>query len=87
MCAERDGERLRTFPDLIASLDPRSGIALEVSELKPTTEVAIVATAKDNLPLGAGVLDPSVCEEIERAMETRLAAHALAAGNTGLQPS
>ncbi|WP_426437023.1 DUF917 family protein [Bradyrhizobium genosp. P] len=72
MCADRAGERVYTFPDLVATVDPKTGVGLEISELKVGTEVAVIAAKKDRLPLGAGVLDPAAYDEIEHAMKTDL---------------
>ena len=75
MCVEREGQRLFTFPDLIATIDPQTGLALEVSELVIGAEVAVIATSQDQLPLGAGVLEAVAYDEIERAMNTDLHNH------------
>jgi uncharacterized protein len=81
VCADRDTHRICTFPDLIATLDPSTGIGLEVSELKPGTDVTVIVAEKDNLPLGAGVMEASVYGEIERALGAELATYALKLGN------
>ena len=73
MTAERDGERLATFPDFLGSLDPESGDPLAVSELKPGRRVAVVFASRKNIPLGAGVYDPAVYPEVESAMGVELA--------------
>ena len=77
MTAERDGARVATFPDLIASLDPQTGDPVAVSELVRGSRVAVVTTSKRNLALGAGVLDPSVYPEVERGMGAEIARYAL----------
>jgi uncharacterized protein len=77
MTAERDGLRLATFPDLIASLDPDSGEPIAVTEMQPGSRVAVLAASKRNFPLGAGVLDASVYDEVETGMGAEIARFAL----------
>lgn len=75
--AESDGERIATFPDMLASFDARTGEAVSVSELKPGSAAAIVISPSKHIPLGAGVFDPAVYPEVERAMGEDLARYAL----------
>lgn len=75
MTAESQGRRLSTFPDLIGSLDPATGAPLAISELKPGTRVAVIASHRANIPLGAGVFDRAAYPDIERALEARLVPH------------
>jgi DUF917 family protein len=77
MTAEREGVRLATFPDLIASLDPDSGEPIAISEMRPGSRVAVLAASKRNFPLGAGVLDASVYHEVEFDMGAEIARFAL----------
>jgi DUF917 family protein len=73
MTAERKGERLATFPDFLGSLDPATGDPLAISELKPGRRVAIIHSAAENIPLGAGVFDAAVYPEVEAAMGMEIA--------------
>jgi DUF917 family protein len=77
MTAEAHGERLASFPDLLASFDPQSGAPVAVSALEPGTRVAIVHAERHRIPLGAGVYDPAVYPEVEAAMGIDLASFAL----------
>lgn len=77
MTAERAGKRLYTFPDLIATIDPATGLGLEVSELVPGREAAVIVANRQGLPLGAGVLEAGAYEEIEQAMGTELRSYVL----------
>ena len=77
MTAEARGERLASFPDLLASFDPESGAPVAVSALKPGTRAAIVQADRGRIPLGAGVFDPAVYPEVEAAMGVELARFAL----------
>ena len=73
MLAERRGERLATFPDFLGAADPATGAPLAISELGPGRRVAIVFSARENIPLGAGVFDATVYPEVEAAMGAELA--------------
>jgi len=77
MTAALDGERIATFPDMLASFDATTGEAISVSEMKPGTRASIVIAAAKHIPLGAGVFDPAVYPEVEQAMGEELASHAL----------
>lgn len=77
MTASRGGARIATFPDLIATADPRGGDALSISELKLGSAVAVIVASKRNFPIGAGVLDPGVYPEIEQRMGSQIARYAL----------
>lgn len=77
MTLSRDGERIATFPDLIATVDPQRGDALSISELEPRTPVAIIIASKRNFPIGSGVLDPGVYPEVETRMGVEIARYAL----------
>jgi hypothetical protein len=68
MTASRGGRRVATFPDLIAALDRASGQALAIDELKEGTELVVLATDRNRLPTGSGVLDATQYVDIERAM-------------------
>ena len=70
------GERLATFPDVITTLSP-GGEPLSSSELPVGREAAILRVPKTKLPLGAGVLDPSVYPVVEAALGLDITTHAL----------
>ncbi len=56
MTLESEGERLATFPDLIATLDA-GGLPRSSAEIREGMTVAIVTVPRENLLLGAGVRD------------------------------
>ena len=68
MTAERDGQRIATFPDMIGSLDPATGDPVAIVQLPPGSAVSIVAAHHAGLPLGKGALDPAVFTEVEEAL-------------------
>ena len=70
------GQRAATFPDVITTLDTR-GEPLSVGELLLGMEILVLRVPKAVIPLGAGVLDPSVYPMVERAMGIRIADYAL----------
>lgn len=77
MTATLDGERIATFPDMIASFSPDSGEPASVAELKPGARAAIVVASRARMPLGAGVFDAAAYPQVEQAMGEELARYAL----------
>jgi hypothetical protein len=77
MTAEAGGERIATFPDLIAAMDPDTGEVVAISELPVGTPVVVFAVSKRDLPMGSGIFDPTVYPDVERTMNTELARYAL----------
>jgi len=77
MMAEAGGQRVATFPDLIAAMDPHSGEVLAISELAEGAAVTIFAVSKRDLPMGSGIFDPAIYPDVERTMGVPLARYAL----------
>lgn len=71
-----EGRRLATFPDVITTLD-RTGEPLSVGQLEEGMDVLVLHIPKSIIPLGAGVLDPSVYPPVERAMGIEIMKYAL----------
>ncbi|MDR2869327.1 MAG: DUF917 family protein [Deferribacteraceae bacterium] len=65
MTLENGAERLMTFPDLIATFDLKTGLPVTSAEIAKGQEIAIVATSRSNIRLGAGCIDPALLKEIE----------------------
>lgn len=59
--------RLATFPDLLATLDLSTGLPVTSAELCEGQDVAVVMVPRGNLILGAGMRDPDLYIEVERA--------------------
>jgi uncharacterized protein len=78
MTAEAAGERLATFPDVIATLSAADGRPVSIADIGEGQEVAILAVDKSRVPLGAGVKEPSVYPEVEEMLGKPLAELALA---------
>jgi DUF917 family protein len=69
MTAERTaGERLATFPDLIASLDADHATPLTTAELREGARVLVLAAPRERLLLGAGLREPENFRAVEAAI-------------------
>ncbi|MDB5607176.1 MAG: hypothetical protein JWP25_4076 [Bradyrhizobium sp.] len=68
MTADFGGKRVATFPDMIGTLDPRTGEVVSISESKPGSRVAVIIAHRSKFPVGKGALDPAVFPEVEKAM-------------------
>jgi DUF917 family protein len=75
--AEVAGHRVASFPDLIVLLDATDGLPVPAARLEEGARLLAVAVARDRIPLGAGVRDPTVYGEIERLTGADLARYAL----------
>jgi DUF917 family protein len=72
MTADFDGKRVATFPDMIGTLDPRTGEPVSISESQPGSRVAVIIAHRSKFPIGKGALDPAVFPEVEKAMNVDL---------------
>lgn len=73
MAADRDGVRVRTFPDMMGSFDPATGAPIAINEMPVGREVAIVSGPRSAFPVGAGATDPAVFPEVEEKLGVALA--------------
>jgi uncharacterized protein len=78
LTAEVAGERVATFPDVLATLSVRTGRIVSIADLREGDEVAVLHVPKVNVPLGDGVREPSVYPEVEAMLGKPLAEYALA---------
>ncbi len=78
LTAESGGERLATFPDVLATLSVHTGRIISIANLREGDEVAVLHVPKANVPLGDGVREPSVYPEVEAMLGKPLADFALA---------
>ncbi len=78
LTAESGGERLATFPDVLATLSVQTGRIISIANLREGDEVAVLHVPKANVPLGDGVKEPSVYPEVEAMLGKPLAEYALA---------
>jgi DUF917 family protein len=68
MTLETAGERLGTFPDLIATLDAASGRPLSTAEIAAGQDIVVLLVPRANLLLGAGMRDPALFAVAEAAV-------------------
>jgi DUF917 family protein len=78
LTADSAGERLATFPDVLATLSVHTGRIISIANLREGDEVAVLHVPKANVPLGDGVREPSVYPEVEAMLGKSLAEFALA---------
>lgn len=66
MTAEKDGKRLGTFPELLMTLDAKTGWPVTSAAIEEGQEIAVICAPAENIHLGAGMKDPALftcCEE------------------------
>ena len=78
LTAESGGERLATFPDVLATISTANGRIISIADIAAGDEVAVLHVPKANVPLGDGVREPSVYPEVEAMLGKPLAEYALA---------
>ncbi len=78
LTAESGGQRVSTFPDVLATLSPATGRIISIADLREGDEVCVLHVPKANVPLGDGVREPSVYPEVEAMLGKPLAEYALA---------
>ncbi len=71
-----DGQRLATYPDVIATLD-EDGSPVSSGHIRVGMRLRILRIAKDKLPLSSSVTDPSVYPVVEKALGIDIAGYAL----------
>lgn len=72
MTLERHGERLATFPDLIATLSATKIRPLSSAEVREGEEVLLIRAPKERLRLGAGMRRPELFQAAEQAVGKEL---------------
>jgi DUF917 family protein len=77
MGVDIEGERVSTYPDLIVTLDPRTGMPTAAARMGLGEEVVVVSVPKSSIPLGAGVWDAVVYEDAERLSGREITRYAL----------
>jgi len=68
MTAERDGSRLATFPDLLITLDAKTGLPVTSAQLFDGLDAIVLAAPAARLRLGAGVLVREHLAAIEKVV-------------------
>jgi DUF917 family protein len=77
MGVDVDGERASTYPDLIVTLDPGTGMPTAAARMAQGEEIVVVSVPKQSIPLGAGVWDAVVYEDAERLSGREITKYAL----------
>lgn len=71
------GERLATYPDVIAVLDKKDGKPISAGWLKAGMEVVVFHIPMSNIPLSSSVKDPAVYPPVEAILGINLSDYAL----------
>ena len=75
MAADRDGERLFTFPDLMGSVAAETGDVIAINEMAAGRKVMIIGASRAGFPVGASAKDPTVFPEVEEKLGIPLASY------------
>lgn len=65
---EDGGNRIGTFPDLLATLDANTGLPVSSAEIRKGQSVAVLHVPQAKLILGAGMKDPALFESVEKVI-------------------
>lgn len=76
MAADREGERIASYPDVITTLSP-DGVPMSVGEIREGMDLLVLRIARDVIPLSSSVTDPSVYPVVEKALGINLTDYAL----------
>ena len=77
MAVEQRGERLATFPDLIATLSAETGLPVSVAQIQEGQQVYVLIADRTNIPLGAGGAAARGVPGVEQIMGIELLRYAL----------
>lgn len=80
MTVDCDGERVATYPDVIATLSAESGRPVSIAEMTEDREVTVLAVDRSCLPLSSSTRDRFAVEEVERIMGTELVRYSIGPG-------
>lgn len=72
MTVERDGGRVATYPDVIATLSLEDGRPVSIAEMTEGREVALLTVDRSKLPLSSSTRDRYALEEVEEIMGVEL---------------
>jgi len=68
MTADAGGERLGTYPDVLATLAPADGRPVTIADVTGGMELALFHIPRERLPLSSSTRDRTALEEVERLM-------------------
>ncbi len=66
--AEKDGKRLATFPDLIMTINAKTGEPVTTAMMEEGLDVYVIAADKKNLKLSATMYDPELLRQTEEVV-------------------
>ena len=66
--AEKDGKRLATFPDLIMTINAKTGEPVTTAMMEEGLEVYVIGADKKNLKLSATMFDPELLKQTEEVV-------------------
>lgn len=72
MTMEEGGERIATFPDLIATMSLDRGFPIITAEIREGQRVALVKVPKSKLILGAGMRDQKLFKQVEEVTKKEI---------------
>lgn len=72
MTADRDGQRLFTFPDLIATISAETGAPVTTAEIRNGQRVIVVGAPKSQMILGTGVRRAEAMRPVESILNEEL---------------
>ncbi|MDD3840027.1 MAG: DUF917 family protein [Clostridia bacterium] len=72
MTLEKEGQRIATFPDLIALIDEKDCLPITSAEAEVGQNVVVIKVSKDNLKLGKGMYDPDLFKVCEQAINKQI---------------
>lgn len=75
MTVDCDGERVATYPDVIATLAADTGRPVSIAEMTEGCEVAVLTVDRSDLPLSSSTRDRLALEEVERIMGVDLVSY------------
>lgn len=81
MCLEKDGKRIGTFPDLIATINLKTGLPLPTADMREGQNVVILHVPRKELKLGAGMKDPEIFKQIEEVIKKQFIKYSFFGGN------
>lgn len=69
MTIENEGERIGTFPDLLATFDMKMGLPLPTAAVRKGQRVAVIHVPREHLKLGSGMKDPELYRLVEEVIK------------------
>ncbi len=65
-------KRIYTFPDLIMTFDNKTKLPITTAEIKEGMEITVIASNKDNIPLGSPMFDKELLKEVSEIIKKEI---------------